>query len=150
MRFLAPPAAVTSYGSVSATSISNGSSQFVTVGCAVCHTPSIQTGNHSTAALAFQSANLFSDLLVHNMGALGDGISQGNAGPNEFRSAPLWGLGQRIFFLHDGSTSDLLAAIEAHANGGVDSTSEASQVITNFNALTPSQKQDILNFLRSL
>jgi CxxC motif-containing protein (DUF1111 family) len=150
MRFLAQPTPVSSYGNVSAASINNGRTQFVTVGCAVCHTPSLQTGNHSSSALAYQTANLFSDLLVHNMGVLGDGISQGNAAPNEFRSAPLWGLGQRVFFLHDGRTSDLLAAIEAHANGGTDTISEAFQVIANFNALTSTQKQDVLNFLRSL
>ena len=110
----------------------------------------MQTGNHSTAALRNQTANLFSDLLVHSMGVLGDGISQGSAGPNEFRTAPLWGVGQRIFFLHDGRTSDLLAAIEAHSNGGTDTSSEANIVIQNFNTLTTQQKQDILNFLRSL
>jgi len=84
------------------------------------------------------------------MGRLGDGISQGTAGPSEFRTAPLWGVGQRIFFLHDGGTSDLLVAIEAHASGGSDTTSEAYQVIQNFISLSGTQKQDILNFLRSL
>jgi len=150
MRMLAAPTPVNSYGNVSASSISNGRTQFTNVGCAACHMPSMQTGNHSIPSLAFQTANLFSDLLVHNMGVLGDGIAQGAAGPNEFRTAPLWGLGQRIFFLHDGRTSDLLAAIEAHATGGSDTTSEAAQVINNFNLLTVSQRQDILNFLRSL
>jgi len=85
-------------------------------------------------------------LLVHNMGALGDGISQGAAGGNEFRTAPLWGLGQRIFFLHDGRTRDLLEAIQLHSSGG----SEASGSVGAFNALQPGEKQDILNFLRSL
>ena len=94
--------------------------------------------------------NLYSDLLVHNMGVLGDGIPQGTAGANDFRTAPLWGVGQRIFFLHDGRTGDLLEAIRAHASGGADTTSEAVQVINNFNSLSGSQKQDILNFLRSL
>ena len=150
MRFLAPPTPVSSYGSVTAASITNGNALFVSTGCAVCHTPSMVTGNDPVTPLANQTANLFSDLLVHNMGVLGDGISQGLAGPNEFRTAPLWGLGQRMFFLHDGRTSDLLQAIEAHANGGADGTSEAQQVIGNFNALSTSNKQDILNFLRSL
>jgi len=77
---------------------------------------------------------------------LADGISQGGAGPDEFRTAPLWGLGQRIFFLHDGRTSDLLVAIEAHQSQG----SEANGVIRTFNNLTEGQKQDLLNFLRSL
>jgi CxxC motif-containing protein (DUF1111 family) len=150
MRFLAPPTAVSSYGSVTVASINNGRTQFGVVGCAVCHMPSMPTGQHNTTALANVSANLFSDLLVHNMGALGDGIAQGSAGPNEFRTAPLWGLGQRVFFLHDGRTSDLNSAIQSHAVGGTDPASEANAVINNFNGLPPSSKQDILNFLRSL
>lgn len=146
MRLLAPPATVTSYGNVTAASINNGRTQFANVGCAVCHMPSLPTGNHDTAALTNKTANLYSDLLVHNMGALGDGISQGTAGPNEFRTAPLWGLGQRVFFLHDGRTSDLMEAIQAHASSG----SEANVVIGNFNGLSTSDQQDVLNFLRSL
>jgi CxxC motif-containing protein (DUF1111 family) len=146
MRFLAPPTPVTSFTGASAASITNGKALFGSVGCTACHTPAMSTGNHDTAALANKTANLYSDLLVHNMGTLGDGISQGNANGFEFRTAPLWGLGQRNFFLHDGRTSDLVAAIAAHASTG----SEANTVISNFNALTVSDKQDILNFLRSL
>ena len=146
MRFLAPPTPVSSFGSVTSTSIANGSGLFSAIGCALCHTPSLPTGSSVYGGLSNQTANLFSDLLVHHMGTLADGISQGAAGPDEFRTAPLWGLGQRIFFLHDGRTSDLLQAILAHSSAG----SEASAVISNFSALTPSQQQDILNFLRSL
>ena len=96
--------------------------------------------------------NLYSDLLVHNMGrGLADGVTQGQAGPREFRTAPLWGLGQRIFFLHDGRTSDLLETIRAHRSGGFfGGASEANAVIRNFNGLRENQKQDVLNFLRSL
>jgi CxxC motif-containing protein (DUF1111 family) len=91
--------------------------------------------------------NLFSDLVIHNMGSgLSDGVSQGEAGPTEFRTAPLWGLGQRIFFMHDGRTSNLLTAIRSHASSG----SEANGVIANFAGLSEAQKQDLLNFLRSL
>jgi CxxC motif-containing protein (DUF1111 family) len=106
------------------------------------------TGASSTAALGHKAANLFSDLAVHHMGSgLADGISQGNAVGDEFRSAPLWGVGQRIFFLHDGRTSDLLQAILDHDSPG----SEAELVADTFKfALSDSQKQDILNFLRSL
>jgi CxxC motif-containing protein (DUF1111 family) len=150
MRFLAPPAPACTVNVNCSGSINNGSLLFDSTGCAVCHVRSMPTSNHSTAALRYQTANLFSDLLVHHMGALGDGISQGAAGPDEFRTAPLWGLGQRIFFLHDGSTSDLLAAIEAHTSGVGDTSSEAATVIQNFNTLGVSQKQDLLNFLRSL
>jgi CxxC motif-containing protein (DUF1111 family) len=77
---------------------------------------------------------------------LADGITQGAAGPDEFRTAPLWGLGERVYFLHDGRTSNLLAAIQAHASSG----SEANVVVQRFNSLSSAQKQDILNFLRSL
>jgi CxxC motif-containing protein (DUF1111 family) len=83
---------------------------------------------------------------------LADGISQGQAGPSEFRTAPLWGLGQRIFFLHDGRTSDLLVAIQQHQNSGTQTqnASEANAVISNFNRLSETDKQNLLNFLRSL
>src|SRR6185295_7043784 len=106
-RFLAPPrpSSDTPGGSFS---ISRGRSVFSDIGCALCHTPSMRTGNSTVFALRNRTANLFSDLLVHDMGeGLADGVSQGEAGPREFRSAPLWGLGQRVFFLHDGRTSDL-------------------------------------------
>jgi CxxC motif-containing protein (DUF1111 family) len=77
---------------------------------------------------------------------LEDGISQGIAGGDEFRTAPLWGIGQRIFFLHDGRTKDLLAAITAHAS----ESSEANDVVGAFQGLAAHQRQDILNFLRAL
>jgi CxxC motif-containing protein (DUF1111 family) len=84
---------------------------------------------------------------IHHMGnGLADNVGQGGAGGDQFRSAPLWGLGQRIFFLHDGRTKNLINAIRTHASNG----SEANAVISNFNNLSPSQQQDILNFLRSL
>jgi CxxC motif-containing protein (DUF1111 family) len=73
-------------------------------------------------------------------------VVQGGAAGDEFRTAPLWGVGQRLFFLHDGRTSDLLAAITEHASA----QSEANEVIHNFSGLTEGQKQDLLNFLRSL
>lgn len=146
MRFLdAPDASAHSPGGFG--SIANGKKLFSDVGCALCHTPSFTTGNSTVAALRNKPVNLFSDLLVHDMGVgLADGISQGEAGPREFRSAPLWGVGQRIFFLHDGRTADLKVAIQQHASQG----SEANGVIGYFNRLREGQKQDILNFLRSL
>jgi CxxC motif-containing protein (DUF1111 family) len=94
-----------------------------------------------------QTANLFSDVLVHRMGTnLADGIRQGTAGPDESSTAPLWGVGRRIFFLHDGRTADFLDAINEHSSSG----SEANGVLSNFTGLTSSRKQDILDFLRSL
>ncbi|HWF66780.1 MAG TPA: di-heme oxidoredictase family protein [Acidobacteriaceae bacterium] len=121
---------------------------FNQIGCNLCHTPSINTG--STFTMTGQQnvpVNAFSDFLVHNMGSkLADHVSQGVANGNQFRTAPLWGLGERIFFLHDGRTQDLVQAIEQHESNG----SEANQVINNFNQLTRTQAQALLVFLRSL
>jgi CxxC motif-containing protein (DUF1111 family) len=113
----------------------------------LCHTPSLQTGTFPVAVLTNKPVNLYSDLLVHHMGVgLADDIVQGAAGPDEFRTAPLWGVGQRLFFLHDGRATDLLTAIQAHASSG----SEANGSVAAFNRLKANERQDILNFLRSL
>jgi CxxC motif-containing protein (DUF1111 family) len=119
----------------------------------MCHNPSFKTQTSPMAALSNQPVNLYSDLLVHHMGpGLADGITQGNAEGDEFRTAPLWGLGQRIFFLHDGRTMDLVEAIRAHKSRAASPypASEANAVIDSFNALSEPQKQQLLNFLRSL
>jgi CxxC motif-containing protein (DUF1111 family) len=152
MRFLAPatPSPDTPGG---AHSIARGRQLFAQVGCALCHTPTLRTGNATVVALRNQEVNLFSDLALHQMGpGLADDIIQGGADPAEFRTAPLWGLGQRIFFLHDGRTTDLLEAIRAHRSAGNwrFGPSEANAVIDQFNALPATYKQDLLNFLRSL
>jgi CxxC motif-containing protein (DUF1111 family) len=159
-------------------SAQRGQQVFSYVGCALCHNPTFKTigtanpqqprdevGPH-VVALRNKNVNLYSDLLVHHMGAtLADNIPQGNAGPDEFRTTPLWGLGNRLFFLHDGRTSDLRVAIEdhrslAHSNGGDNPSkdaatptygpSEANAVIDLFDRLQESDKQDLLNFLRAL
>jgi CxxC motif-containing protein (DUF1111 family) len=150
MRLLAPPAPA-----APTTSTQHGSALFASTGCTLCHTPALTTGAavasgsyiSPSAALSNQTANLYSDLLVHHMGmGLADGVTQGAAGPDEFRTAPLWGVGQRVFFLHDGRTSDLMQAIGDHASIG----SEANQVIRNFQALSAADQQDLIYFLRSL
>jgi CxxC motif-containing protein (DUF1111 family) len=154
MRFLAPPIPSSQGipGDPPATSIANGQALFTQVHCDTCHTTALSTGKSSlTPGLSNQTAALFSDLLVHHMGSgLADNVSQGSAGPDEFRTAPLWGVGQRIFFLHDGrsgpANGGLLNAIQQHAGNG----SEANAVISLFNRLSPQQQQELLNFLRSL
>ena len=111
---------------------------------------------HETEALQNQQANLYSDLLIHHMGrGLADNVTQGLAQGDMFRTTPLWGVGQRLFFLHDGRTHDLLAAIEAHASGAGEGpqgypASEATAVVQRFNALSAGDRQAILDFLRSL
>jgi len=77
---------------------------------------------------------------------LEDGVSQGVANGQQFRTAPLWGIGQRLFFLHNGNASNLIDAINAHKSSG----SEANQVVNAYNALSAQNQQDLLLFLRSL
>jgi hypothetical protein len=124
------------------------------IGCSLCHTPVMVTGpRNDTEALENVDAHLFSDLLIHHMGpGLADNVAQGLAQGDMFRTTPLWGIGQRIFFLHDGRTNDLLEAIRAHASSADNGypTSEANAVIQKFNGLQPSDQQAILDFLRSL
>jgi hypothetical protein len=173
MRFVDAP-----HPAILTPSAQHGKELFSEVGCALCHTPSFQTagtptpknereeiGPHSVA-LRGQTVNLYSDLLVHHMGAtLADNVVQGNAGPDEFRTTPLWGLGQRLFFLHDGRTGDLNVAIQDHfsrrfSDGGDNPAkdfhsytyqpSEANEVVERFNALSEAEKQAIFDFLRAL
>ncbi len=173
MRLTAPPTPTTSTASQL-----NGQALFSSIGCALCHTVSLTTAASPFTGMSNVTYHPYSDIAIHHMGSdLLDGVLQGGAGPDEFRTAPLWGVGQRLFFLHDGRTSNLLTAILVHAddsgqcnstefsasfldetNGSVyqpSSTSqfcgsEANGVINNFKNLSTSQKQDILNFLRSL
>jgi cytochrome c peroxidase len=171
MRLTAPAAPATS-----TVSENNGAQLFASIGCVLCHTQTLTSGASPYTGMSAVAYHPYSDFAVHHMGSnLADGIVQGTAGPDEFRTAPLWGLGQRLFFLHDGRTADLLQAIEAHASPAPDCViaqsyqvfkvngrllqpfvlsqqcgSEANKVIANFNALSVSQKQDVLNFLRSL
>jgi CxxC motif-containing protein (DUF1111 family) len=141
----------------SSTTIAQGQQVFTNIGCAACHIVTQTTGltvlgqaaNNGVGpgSLSNQKFQPFSDFALHNMGTgLADGVSQGNANGNQFRSAPLWGVGQRAFFLHDGRTSDLTVAIQQHSSSG----SEANTVIQNYNMLPVTSKQALINYLRSL
>jgi CxxC motif-containing protein (DUF1111 family) len=152
MRFLAPPVQAVSYTGVTNAQIAAGELAFNKAGCNVCHVKSMTTGSHANAALAYKTVKLFSDLLVHDVNT-GDGITQGLANGSQFRTSPLWGVGQRLFFLHDGRAANIVDAITAH--GG-----EAARVINNFTGLstgedepfnlTGTERQNLVYFLRSL
>ena len=139
---------------------SNGQALFTSIGCALCHLPSYITTPTVTiqefykgqtinsTALASQQVNLYSDLLLHNMGSgLADGLEVGQAGQMQWRTRPLWGLGSRISnglgLLHDGRTTDVSTAIKMHAG-------EAKQVIANFKALSAQDQADLITFISSL
>jgi CxxC motif-containing protein (DUF1111 family) len=148
MRFLAPPTPTPPTNQTT-----QGSNQFVNIGCARCHTVTLQTGASPFPSLANKAIHPYSDFALHHMGpGLADNISQGIAGGDEFRSAPLWGIGQRIFFLHDGRTTDLVQAIKAHSSSANSQypASEANIVVNNYFALSSSDQQAVLAFLRSL
>lgn len=163
------------------TAAADGATQFNRAGCNLCHTPTLHTGPSNFVDLNNAPFSPFSDFAVHHMGAqLADGVSQGAAGPDEFRTAPLWGTGQRFFFMHDGRSVSLVDAIEQHFTTptqcttvtGVAETfilngqtitipavttktcgSEANGVINRFNnttVLNCTQQQHVIDFLRSL
>jgi len=131
----------------SGASVTRGNQVFSNVGCQACHTKTLTTAKSPLTGQSNVTIQPFSDFAVHEMGTgLADGVSQGTANGNEFRTAPLWGVGQRIFFLHDGRTKDLHEAIQQHASRG----SEANAVINNYNLLSRDDKQALINYLRSL
>jgi CxxC motif-containing protein (DUF1111 family) len=137
-----------------------GSKLFTQLGCAGCHAPSLTTASNPASfipnstggtpmsstvnqALASQTFHPYGDFLLHSMGALGDGITSGTAGPTMMRTAPLWGVRAKSVYLHDGRAADLPTAISLHAGQG----QAASQ---GFQALSTSQQQDLVNFLDTL
>jgi CxxC motif-containing protein (DUF1111 family) len=139
----------------------NGQALFSSIGCALCHLPSYTTVSNVTVlqtyvppvtfnspGLQSQTVNLYSDLLLHDMGGtLGDGVQVGQATATQYRTRPLWGLNSRILsgngLLHDGRTTDVTKAILLH--GG-----EAKQVIKNFKALSSTDQGDLIAFISSL
>ena len=154
----------------------NGQILFHKIGCVLCHSDVLVTAPSPFTGMSNFKYQPFSDFALHPMGStLADGVTQGVAGPDEFRTAPLWNVGQRLFFLHDGRTRNLLVAIREHSSPAADCVtttnsqsfkvngmaktpsttvnfcgSEANGVVNNFFTLTVAQQQDILNFLRSL
>jgi CxxC motif-containing protein (DUF1111 family) len=138
MRYLAAPPALRATASTL-----QGSRVFDQIRCTACHLPALVTGAHAVPALSHQVVPLHSDLLLHDMGSLGDGIAQGAARPREMRTAPLWGLRARGSFLHDGRATTVDAAIRAHEG-------EGAAARNRYNALPPAQRQQLLDYLASI
>ena len=138
MRLLAPPptAPLTAQAII-------GQRLFHEINCVACHKPSMQTSLNATFALSFKNVPLYSDLLLHHMGTLGDGIAQAAAGPDEMRTAPLWGLRARKPYLHDGRASTVEAAIRLHDG-------EASIIRERFIDLPQGERDAIVAFLMTI
>jgi CxxC motif-containing protein (DUF1111 family) len=97
-----------------------GRKVFERIQCSTCHVPTMMTGNTPSPALRFKNVNLYSDLLLHDMGSgLADGIQQGDASGSQFRTAPLWGLRTRPILLHDGRATTIDRAIREHGGEAV-------------------------------
>ncbi len=101
------------------------------------------TGPSSIPALNFKPVPLYSDLLLHDMGSLGDGIAQAAATLTQMRTQPLWGLRARAPYLHDGRASTIFEAIQLHDG-------EAATVRDRFLALSPQEQQELIDFLKSI
>jgi CxxC motif-containing protein (DUF1111 family) len=138
MRLLAPPPPLRMTAAALA-----GGRVFERINCSACHTPVLLTGASPVAALAHKPVALYSDLLLHDMGKLGDGIEQGPAKMTEMRTAPLWGLRARAPYLHDGRAATVDAAVRAHDGQGAPSRQR-------YNALSAAERQQLLAFLASI
>jgi CxxC motif-containing protein (DUF1111 family) len=145
IRALAPPAP-----GIETEERQQGRALFTQIGCSRCHTPTLQTGQSVIPALSNRPVELYSDLLLHDMGdELADNRPDGLATGREWRTAPLWGLrlmkqflnGQTLL-LHDGRARSVEEAILLH--GG-----EATAIRDAFAALTPVQKRALLDFVES-
>ncbi len=138
MRWLGPPPRLPLTNSVAV-----GRGVFQNLGCALCHVPVMFTGPNRSAALRNQEVWLFSDLLLHDMGALGDGIAQGPADVREMKTAPLWGLRASAPYLHDGRAATADDAIKAHDG-------EAKAAKDRYLKLSKQQVQQLLDYLMSI
>ena len=128
-----------------------GKNLFTQIKCGSCHKPQLQTAFSNVSALSNKTFFPFTDLLLHDMGnSLDDGYTEGSAKTFEWRTPPLWGLGLspnsqggQYFLMHDGRAKSIEEAIQMH--GG-----EALQSKNNFNQLSPSEKNALIKFLKSL
>ena len=120
----------------------DGERIFSAIGCATCHVPAMETGASSNPLFNRKRVELFSDLLLHDVGT-GDGIRQGAAAAAEIRTPALWGLRFRRPLLHDGSAATIADAIERHAG-------EAALARRGYAQLSRDDRERLLTFLRSL
>ena len=131
--------------------VRRGEALFTAAGCAACHVPTLATGPFpSIPALGNQVIHPHTDLLLHDLGeGLADGRPDFDAGPREWRTPPLWGIGLvptvsgHDLFLHDGRARGLEEAILWH--GG-----EAAGARAAFRRMTAPARAALLRFLESL
>ncbi|KFE64617.1 di-heme oxidoredictase family protein [Hyalangium minutum] len=130
--------------------VQEGEKLFRSAGCESCHRETLETGDHPLPELAHERIHPYTDLLLHDMGpGLADGRPDGVADGNEWRTAPLWGVGltQTVLpyagYLHDGRARTLEEAILWH--GG-----EAERSRERFRAMSAPDREALVKFLGSL
>ncbi|MBZ5719464.1 MAG: hypothetical protein LAO03_03700 [Acidobacteriia bacterium] len=143
-----------------------GQTIFMSIGCNECHLPSYQTPAQvfydtdlsgtqfgPSPSLSNQLVNLYSDLLLHDMGKKNAGTFPANtlitnqATQQQWRTTPLWGIFYRTAFWHNGSIKDIPSAILQHSPDG---TGEAAAVLGKYQALSPSDQAALVAFVQSL
>jgi CxxC motif-containing protein (DUF1111 family) len=147
LRMLAPPARRGS----DAAQVREGERLFAQAGCTTCHAPALRTGEQAALPqLAGQTIRPYTDLLLHDLGeGLSDGRPDLEAGPRDWRTAPLWGLGLsqavngNAWLLHDGRARSIEEAILWH--GG-----QAHAAREAYRAMTAAQRASLAAFVRSL
>ena len=128
-----------------------GAQLFAEAQCSVCHTPEMKTGPfEALPQLSNQTFHAYTDLLLHDMGdGLADGRPDFQAGPRDWRTPPLWGLGLtqtvtgRFTLLHDGRARNVTEAILWH--GG-----EAKASRDTFAAMPRQDREALVKFVEAI
>lgn len=128
-----------------------GNQLFQKIGCSDCHKMNITTGSSIHPELENQLIHPLTDLLLHDMGrGLKDNRREFGASGKEWRTTPLWGVGfskgvssVKARFLHDGRARSIEEAILWHDG-------EAASSRAQFKSLAKTEREAILEFLRSL
>ena len=120
-----------------------GQTVFNNLRCGSCHAQSLRTGASPVTALNNVTFSAWSDFLLHDMGRLGDGVTQGEATGRWMRTSPLWGVSQQPRWLHDGRAATLEDAITQHDGQG-------AAARDGFTRLSATDRSNLVAFLRSL
>ena len=128
--------------------VAHGREVFMAAGCEACHRAAFQLP--AADNLPARSIAPYSDLLLHDMGfELADHMVEGDASGKEWRTAPLWGIGQAlaapggVSLLHDGRARTVLEAILWHDGEAADARRHVEQ-------LSQPDRQALIDFIGSL
>ena len=144
IRFLAPPSPERPATPAARDTLRRGEALFHSIGCTSCHTPSMETGPSETEALDHKTIHLYSDLLLHDLGADYRTVCRGEAAPTEFKTARLQGFRYRFPVVQDIIESPGIEWTILRHGGEAQSAKDA------FGALVLKERRLVLRFLMSL